>query len=548
MLIETELDTSAISEVALAAFSQNEKDTASDFIAHHGIKGQKWGVRRYQNADGSLTDAGKKHYSKGIAGSVKRKRENALLRDTMAISSNKKKHDKAFDEWMKDFDDAEKAESKYSKLSSAEDKAVSKAVQYSRSKDKNDNTEKDLWSDAGKKGNEAEKYWNDVVKKAQSKSDSSWKKVEELDSESKKLNEAYKKKADKYIKKYGEVEYDKLPKSGSEVTEQAVDDMIRAMSGEMTKSQFNKKYKGTGFAVHSFIASEDEYLAHHGIKGQKWGQRRYQNSDGSLTAEGRKRYGVGPALKNATSAAGRAIGKAVRKATGRQTDEELDAELAKARKVHERKMKVDEINDLTGKKKKLSKMTDQEVDQYINRLSKERTVRQAEKDLKRMNRSDFSNFMSDLRGAAGAGVVEGVKRGVGYQVQKSFEKASDRRQSLKDANYKEKHKDKLDKEDLKSKADDSRNKLSAYRDKVELKALKGDKAAVKALRTVADAKKGKKNGDQNSSPTDDKPKEDKPKDKDKKNSSVKMETVQRTPTSEETRRWMDEMTRSKLHF
>ena len=35
------------------------------------------------------------------------------------------------------------------------------------------------------------------------------------------------------------------------------------------------------------------YLAHHGVKGQKWGVRRYQNEDGSLTAEGRKKYGVG---------------------------------------------------------------------------------------------------------------------------------------------------------------------------------------------------------------------------------------------------------------
>lgn len=31
-------------------------------------------------------------------------------------------------------------------------------------------------------------------------------------------------------------------------------------------------------------------LKHHGIKGQKWGLRRYQNADGSWTAEGRKRY------------------------------------------------------------------------------------------------------------------------------------------------------------------------------------------------------------------------------------------------------------------
>jgi hypothetical protein len=34
------------------------------------------------------------------------------------------------------------------------------------------------------------------------------------------------------------------------------------------------------------------YLAHHGIKGQKWGERKYQYKDGSLTPEGRKRYGV----------------------------------------------------------------------------------------------------------------------------------------------------------------------------------------------------------------------------------------------------------------
>ena len=31
-------------------------------LYHHGVKGMKWGVRRYQNKDGSLTSAGKKRY------------------------------------------------------------------------------------------------------------------------------------------------------------------------------------------------------------------------------------------------------------------------------------------------------------------------------------------------------------------------------------------------------------------------------------------------------------------------------------------------------
>ena len=34
-------------------------------LYHHGILGQKWGIRRFQNPDGSLTEAGKKRYGVG---------------------------------------------------------------------------------------------------------------------------------------------------------------------------------------------------------------------------------------------------------------------------------------------------------------------------------------------------------------------------------------------------------------------------------------------------------------------------------------------------
>lgn len=40
-----------------------------------------------------------------------------------------------------------------------------------------------------------------------------------------------------------------------------------------------------------------DYLIHHGIKGQKWGLRRFQNEDMSLTPAGRERYGVGEKRK-----------------------------------------------------------------------------------------------------------------------------------------------------------------------------------------------------------------------------------------------------------
>lgn len=40
---------------------KNEKNE----LYHFGVKGQKWGIRRYQNEDGSLTDAGRTHYGYG---------------------------------------------------------------------------------------------------------------------------------------------------------------------------------------------------------------------------------------------------------------------------------------------------------------------------------------------------------------------------------------------------------------------------------------------------------------------------------------------------
>lgn len=47
--------------------------SAEDYLMHHGIKGQKWGVRRFQNPDGSLTPAGVKRY--GTVENYERARE-----------------------------------------------------------------------------------------------------------------------------------------------------------------------------------------------------------------------------------------------------------------------------------------------------------------------------------------------------------------------------------------------------------------------------------------------------------------------------------------
>ena len=45
----------------------------NDELRHYGVKGMHWGIRRYQNADGSLTAEGKKHYGSGESSSSGKK-------------------------------------------------------------------------------------------------------------------------------------------------------------------------------------------------------------------------------------------------------------------------------------------------------------------------------------------------------------------------------------------------------------------------------------------------------------------------------------------
>lgn len=46
---------------------------AKAYLQHHGILGMKWGVRRYENEDGTLTEAGKKRYNKQIKKDLKKR-------------------------------------------------------------------------------------------------------------------------------------------------------------------------------------------------------------------------------------------------------------------------------------------------------------------------------------------------------------------------------------------------------------------------------------------------------------------------------------------
>lgn len=81
-----------------------------DELYHHGIKGQRWGVRRYQNPDGSLTSSGKKRlyrqnskdikaYKKAEYGSTDRYNMEKDFRNSISkedLNTFKKSHERFF--------------------------------------------------------------------------------------------------------------------------------------------------------------------------------------------------------------------------------------------------------------------------------------------------------------------------------------------------------------------------------------------------------------------------------------------------------------------
>ena len=66
-------------------------DNEGAYLAHHGVKNQRWGVRRFQNPDGSLTAAGKLRYSDGSLTEKGKRRMKTLQGKSDKLDAKKAK-------------------------------------------------------------------------------------------------------------------------------------------------------------------------------------------------------------------------------------------------------------------------------------------------------------------------------------------------------------------------------------------------------------------------------------------------------------------------
>lgn len=130
---------------------------------------------------------------------------------------------------------------------------------------------------------------------------------------------------------------------------------------------------------------ESKELTHWGIKGMKWGIRRYQNRDGTLTAAGKKRYAEEmerlkkeeKILKNK-----------------QRTKAQLEKLDAKRKEIEEQKQALKDDKPINkaadkiaekakaAKKRKISELSDEELNAIVNRMRLEKTYRDLVKEQK----------------------------------------------------------------------------------------------------------------------------------------------------------------------
>ena len=104
--------------------------TANGKLYHSGVKGMKWGGRRYQNKDGSLTAAGKKRYS-DVRNTIDRKRDAKRREKEQSKSANKAQDTELAKRLRREEMKDAKLKSEYNKLTTGPDK-VNDTLQRSK--------------------------------------------------------------------------------------------------------------------------------------------------------------------------------------------------------------------------------------------------------------------------------------------------------------------------------------------------------------------------------------------------------------------------------
>lgn len=313
----------------------------SNELYHHGVRGQKWGVRRYQNPDGTLTPRGEKRlaklqakadkvtgehnktsagsaYKQQGSGKIAKRGEDLTNEEIDAALSRKRKVDeynRAFAEppkekkngGVKDWTKGAIKDTANALKGTAIEKGKQQLGKYLEKKLSDMLGTKDPLAEMKK---ETERLTAEVnlqnaknnLKNSKFNRDNAdlaneanvaalkAKKATSINTEyekTKAYNESVAKDraaAEEAAKAQAESKNKYALSIYSRTKEQYGDWVV-----DLSDDDFKMKHSGIG-ETNMWTYNYSNELYHHGVKGQKWGVRRYQNVDGTLTAKGKKRY------------------------------------------------------------------------------------------------------------------------------------------------------------------------------------------------------------------------------------------------------------------
>lgn len=241
-----------------------------EHLAHYGIKGQKWNVRRFQNEDGSLTEEGKRRYGNSvfISGTTKTSEDGEYKREKLPDNISSK-----IDDYM-----------------------ISKKTILVGDAPGIDSQVQDYLAEKGYKNVEVFVSGDEIRKN--SGKNLNWT-VNNIDGENyEKYSKEWRAVKDKAMNSVASEGLAVIIPNGSSATRNNIARFVEAGKNVLVYQLGDEKFMDNKKISHTEFASD--FLAHYGIKGQEWGKRRFQNEDGSLTPEGRRRYGLKSDYSNMT--------------------------------------------------------------------------------------------------------------------------------------------------------------------------------------------------------------------------------------------------------
>lgn len=345
-------------------------------LTHYGVPGTKWGIRRYQNKDGSYKPGAEGRYYTPVG---------KIARNTLQAKAKKVEKERSTAERFKSLISSNKSNNTSSGGGSTSDKKNEKPIDKTvLGKDINvkDASEKlDTSKDSTKKSSSK--------KSSSSSSETNSFKISQLTDKIENLFD---------MDDMTDEDWEKMELSNSDIDE--IDNLITQYRAWRSGNKSNtKKLKKIDEFVERYTAwksfhakhmeSRELYIMHWGVPGMKWGIRRYQNKDGSYKPGAEGRYAPDKSSRSSEKTKSEDYVRSRSKSTEEMSDDELRNAVNRLNNERQYKMYKKELDKDEETKSESKSETD---NKQLSKKERKRLEKEADKEAEKKRKEEKKEF------------------------------------------------------------------------------------------------------------------------------------------------------------